>query len=151
MDIHNDALVVQLMRIINKVIFLEKKSSFRHGDLKLYPSEIHLMLVIDEGQATNATEMAKRLAVTKGAVSQTLSRLEKKGVLHKTKDPYNKNELTASFTPLGQEAVEGYRELQASFHKLYAQYFSTLSESEREIIGRFLSQLEVITASLIDS
>ena len=88
------------------------------------------MLLVDEEQTINATKMAERLGVTKGAISQTLSRLEKKGVLHKIKDPYHKNELTASFTPLGQEALEQYRELRASFQKQYADYFSTLSESE---------------------
>jgi DNA-binding MarR family transcriptional regulator len=134
----------QLQRIVNKLIFLEKKGIFQHGNTRLYPSEIHLMLVIDNGQATNATEMAKRLGVTKGAVSQTMSRLEKKGMLYKSKDPFNKNELTASFTSSGKEAVTQFQELRASFHQAYGDYLSTLSENDRDVIGRFLSHVEGI-------
>ena len=56
------------------------------------------MIAISESRATNATKIADELGVTKGAVSQTLTRLEKKGVLVKTKDASNKNELSLQFT-----------------------------------------------------
>jgi DNA-binding MarR family transcriptional regulator len=144
MDTNSEALATQMLWIIKRLTFLERNSVFPHGDLKLYPSEIHLMLLIDDEQASNVTEMANKLGVTKGAISQTLSRLVKKGVLEKTKDPYNKNELTATFTALGQEALEQYRALRTSFRNQYVHYFFTLSESEREVIGRFLSQMEAI-------
>jgi DNA-binding MarR family transcriptional regulator len=102
------------------------------------------MLLIDDEPDVNATGMAERLRVTKGAISQTLSRLERKGVIHKTRDPYQKNELTAYFTPLGEEALEQYRDLRVSLRNQYVQYFTTLSQSEREVIGRFLSHMERI-------
>ncbi len=140
METSSEALAAQILLIINKLTLLEKNRTFPHGDLKLYPSEIHLMLLIDDEQESNATIMAEKLGVTKGAISQTLSRLEKKGILEKTKDPYNKNELTATFTPLGQEALEKYREVRKVFRNRFAHYFSSFSESEREVIGRFLSQ-----------
>ncbi len=148
MDTNSQALATQMLWLIKRLTFLEKNSVFPHGDLKLYPSEIHLMLLIDDVQASNATEMAEKLGVTKGAISQTLSRLVRKGVLEKTKDPFNKNELTATFTPLGQEMLERYRELRGAFRNQYVHYFSTLSESEREVIGRFLSQVEAILDSM---
>lgn len=125
--------------------FAEKNSSFSYGKgLKLYPSEIHLMLLIDDEQTSNVTRMAEKLGVTKGAVSQTLSRLVKKGVLEKTKDPYNKNELTATFTPLGQDALQQYRQLRASFRGHFVHLFSSFSASEREVIGKFLSQMKAL-------
>lgn len=144
MDSHSESLARQWLWIINKLTFLEKNSVFPLGDLRLYPSEIHLLLLIDDGLASSVTEMANKLGVTKGAISQTLSRLARKGVIEKTKDPYNKNELTVTFTALGQEALEQYWELRASVHRHHAGYFSTLSESEREVIGRFLLQVEAM-------
>lgn len=144
MDADSETLATQMLWIIKRLTFHEKKKVLPYRDLKLYPSEIHLVLLIDDEPGINATQMAERLRVTKGAISQTLSRLEKKGVIHKTKDPYHKNELTASFTALGQEALEQYRKLRASLRNQYVRYFSTLSESEREVIGRFLSHVEVI-------
>ena len=138
----NEALAAHIMRIINKLIFLEKKSIFEFQGLRLYPSEIHLMGVITADQAINATAMARALGVTKGAVSQTLTRLEKKGILYKTKDPYNKNELTAHFTKLGEAAMESHQKMRSGLQKEYEQYLAALPEGEKEVIKQFLSHVE---------
>ena len=141
MDSNNRSLAEQILRISNKLIFLEKKSIVKHGGLKLYPSEIHLIDVIAKGQDINASKMAARLGVTKGAVSQTLARLEKKGILYKTKDPQNRNELTVHFTPLGKKVLEEQRKLRTTFHEQYDKYFSNISEEEEVIIMGFLKKM----------
>ena len=141
MNNNNISLAEQILRISNKLIFLEKKSIIKHGDLKLYPSEIHLIDVIAKGQDINASKMAARLGVTKGAVSQTLARLEKKGILYKTKDPQNKNELTVHFTQLGKKILEEQRKLRTTFYEQYAKYFSNISEEEEVIIIGFLKKM----------
>ena len=148
MNTNSETLATQILLIIQKLTFLEKTRVVTHGHLKLYPSEIHLMLLIADEQESNATLMAEKLGVTKGAISQTLSRLEKKGILEKTKDPYNKNELTVTFTPIGQEALETFRDGQVAFRSHFVHYFSSISENECEVIGRFLSHIEVILNSM---
>ena len=142
MNMANAKMIRQIQRVINKIIFMEKQQRFEFEGVKLYPSEIHLLLVIDEKYATNATKMAEQLGVTKGAVSQTLTRLEKKGVLVKTKDSQNKNELTLTFTPLGAKAFKHYKAGTARFFEVHDAYLSTLSADEREVIHQFLKQME---------
>ena len=141
MGTDNISLAEQILRISNKLIFLEKKSIIKHGDLKLYPSEIHLIDVIAKGQDINASKMAARLGVTKGAVSQTLARLDKKGILRKSKDPQNKNELTVHFTPLGKKVLEEQKKLRAAFYEEYSKYFSNIPEEEEAIILGFLKKM----------
>jgi DNA-binding MarR family transcriptional regulator len=102
------------------------------------------MLFIHREQHVNATRMAERLGITKGAVSQTLSRLEKKGILRKVKDPYNKNELTIQFTPRGKAALAYYQQLTAELHRQYDQYLESLTDNERTVIRGFISHAEVI-------
>ena len=140
--IDNRDIAAKMMRIINKLIYLEKKSILEYEGIRLYPSEIHLMAVIDKDQATNATAIANRLGITKGAVSQTLSRLEKKGIITKSKDPYSKNELTAYFTKLGKGALKKHRNKRAALQVEYEQYFSSLSKNDRIVIQNFLAHLE---------
>ena len=142
------ALADQIMRLSNKMIFLEKKSIIKHGDLKLYPSEIHLINVIEDEKNINASKMAIRLGVTKGAVSQTLARLEKKGILYKTKDSQNKNELTVHFTPLGKDILRENRKAQTSLQKKYAKHFADISPEEEGIIMTFLTKMEKFFDSL---
>jgi len=142
MNASNDAIQKQIVRVINKIIFKEKKKIFRFGDVALYPSEVHLMLVIKNDLDTNATVIARQLGLTKGAVSQTLSRLEKKGIIRKTKDPYNKNELTLSFTELGMKACESCQSTQAAFFKAHEHFLEKQGPREKEVILRFLLHME---------
>jgi len=100
------------------------------------------MQVIRERPDLNAGGMAQRLGVSNGAVSQTLARLEKKGVIKKAKDPSLKNRVTAVLTAVGNEAIERFETQQASSVKAFSVYLAGLSESEREVIGSFLSEVE---------
>lgn len=102
------------------------------------------MLVITEKSATNATRIADRLGVTKGAVSQTLSRLEKKGVLRKTKDPYNRNELTLEFTTFGAAAFDHYSIHAAEILKKHDRYLEGFTDEEKGTVLRFLVEVEKI-------
>jgi DNA-binding MarR family transcriptional regulator len=140
----NEEVIDRLQRVINKILFLKRKSLFQFQGVEFYPSEIHLMLVIKEKSATNATRMSEQLGVTKGAVSQTLSRLEKKGVLNKTKDPYNKNELTLTFTPFGAEAFTHYSIRVAEAIEKHSRYLERFTDDEKAIIQRFLAEVESV-------
>ncbi len=132
----------RIRRVANSLIFLEKRSVFQHEGLRLHPSEIHLMQVIKECPDLNASEMAQRLGVTNGAVSQTLARLERKGVIKKAKDPSLKNRVTATFTDTGRTAIQSFEGQRASSVELFSTYLAGLSETEREVIGGFLSRVE---------
>ena len=142
METTNKQIKEQIIQVINKTIFVEKKKIFKFKEVSLYPSEVHLMLVIKNKIDTNATEIAKHLGLTKGAISQTLTRLEKKGIILKLKDPYKKNELTLSLTTLGKEACKFCESTQASFIEAHEGYLAKLDSKEKEVIFSFLQHLD---------
>lgn len=148
MTIKHKQLIGKIFDFINQILFIEKKTIFQEEGIKLFPSEIHLILFIHKEEDTNATRMAGRLGITKGAVSQNLSRLEKKGILSKIKDPYNKNELTIEFTAFGKKVLDHYLSMTAELHRQYDEYLSTLSENERDVISGFLTQAHKIMDKL---
>lgn len=135
-------LAEQIDRVINRLIFLEKRTVFQRGTLRLHPSEIHLMQVIQERPDLNAGEMAQRLGVSNGAVSQTLARLERKGVIRKVKDPSLKNRVTAVFTESGRAAIQGFEEERASAMGSFADYLAGLAERDEQVIESFLLHME---------
>jgi DNA-binding MarR family transcriptional regulator len=137
-----ESVLGQWQRVMNKVLFLGRKRAFRFRDVEFFPSEVHLMLVIKEEIDTNATRMAEELGVTKGAVSQALTRLERKGVLSKSKDPTMKNELSLAFTPFGVEVLDHYRRRAAVLFENPTALLQQLSDTERQAIQRFLASLE---------
>ena len=140
MESHSQKVNRKLNTFINKIIFLGKNNIFEFKGLKLYPSEIHLILVMSEAP-TNASQMAKTLNVTKGAVSQTISRLEKKGILIKNKDPYLKNEITLAFTPLGNEVFQKYRQISRAVEDEFINKIENFREDELFIIGKFMDEI----------
>jgi DNA-binding MarR family transcriptional regulator len=138
----------RIRRVINRFVFLEKRSVFRLGEIRLHPSEIHLMLVVREQPDLNASEMAQATGVSIGAVSQTLARLERKGIITKTRDSSLKNRVTATFTETGKAAIEGFEEQRASSAASFSNYLAGLSETQKEVIESFLSQMEELLKGL---
>lgn len=136
------------MQFINRLIFLEKVSVFEYAAVKLYPSELHLMQVVAEGGSVKAASMAGKLGITKGAVSQTLSRLERKGMITKTKDPSHKNELTVRFTASGADAFHAFSKTRTAEREAYLRYLSGLSDAEKELLQGFLTRMEQFLAGL---
>ena len=141
-------LLVQIQRVGNKFVALERGLVFQHGDVKLHASEIHLMQTVLLYPQLNASGIAKLLGVTKGAISQTLSRLEKKGILSKESDPLNRNELKISLTPLGDAALNAFDGHNAGQWQAFTTYLERLSREDHEKIMVFLARLEAFLNSL---
>ncbi|HPC43202.1 MAG TPA: MarR family transcriptional regulator [Spirochaetota bacterium] len=132
----------QLLRIINQLIFLGKNNALTYGDnLKLYPSEIHLLLTITNGKSENYNVIVKHLGVTKGAVSQTISRLVKKGILEK-KTSGGKSDLMIQLTDLGKKVQKKCVKIQEAVQDRFASYMDSLSADDRRVIGEFLDHVE---------
>lgn len=144
MTVTDEQIVAQLGRVVNKVLQLRKQSMFTFEDVAFFPSEIHLMLVIRDKTATNATKMAEELGITKGAVSQTLSRLEHKGVITKSRDTANKNELTLAFTEFGAKAFGHYTRLVEGMHRRHLGALEGLDDAQRSAILHFLEHAEAM-------
>jgi coproporphyrinogen III oxidase-like Fe-S oxidoreductase len=65
-------------------------------------------------------------------------------VLTKTKDPYNKNELTLTFTPFGAQAFQYYSGRVADNTKKHHRYLERFTDDEKAAIQRFLIQVDEI-------
>ena len=64
--------------------------------------EVHFVVALGNGEQTTMSEMADRLHVTRGAVTQIADRLEKKGYVVRTKAPDDKRQTTVSLTEKGK-------------------------------------------------
>lgn len=140
----NSAIHLKLRNVIDKLLFLDKRNVFAFRDIKLFASEIHLMLLVNQGgeRSRNATRIAEHLGVTKGAISQTISRLEKKGILTKVKDTTANNELCLAFTRTGGQAVRRFVQLERDLQERHTKLLRGFSQQDKEVILSFLSRLE---------
>lgn len=127
-------------KLANNLVFLEKRTVHHYGELRLHPSELHVLLAIRQVPTANATQLAAALGITKGAVSQVQKRLEAKGVIVRHVDASRKNAVTAAFTPLGRAALDDFLAGRAVARQAFAAYLEALSPADRDVVAGFLSR-----------
>ncbi len=104
-------LVELFIRMVNKYNAMEKipaKHGTRHN---LYHSERHMLDKIGDNTGMNVTEFAAAAGVTKGAISQLVTKLEKKGIVTRYKKSTNDKEVFLELTKTGQEVYQKHKEI----------------------------------------
>lgn len=116
--------------IFNRAAAVEREPvDIGHGVL-LYSSEIQLIDLTGRFPEENLSELAKRLGVTKGAVSQTVMRLEKKGCLERVTADNDRRNVSIRLTSRGEEAFKWHRRYHEAVNGILAVELSKLDERD---------------------
>lgn len=103
-------LLNQLMKLTYKFNELEKNPlDFGTGEV-LYPSEIHTIDAVGNRFDT-VTAISTEFGITKGAVSQVIIKLCKKGYIEKRRNKEYSKEILLSLTDKGVNAYNGHKRL----------------------------------------
>lgn len=84
------------------------------------PSEIHTIDAIGCDQAILMSELAAKLNVTKGAITQLANKLEKKGAIQRSPHPTDKRAVLLSLTDIGVLAYQEQKAVRSYFYTLLA-------------------------------
>ena len=136
------------MQLINRYNNLNKKARYYGVDVLLYPSEIHVIDAIGSNTNVTTTKLASDLGITKGGISQTVSKLYEKGLVEKTEGD-GINEIYIILTPKGMLAYEGHKSLHKKMNSRMETFFRKLDDHSKEeifnliqIIDEELSRME---------
>lgn len=130
------------IRVLNKMEAHERSpKDFGSGDL-LHCSEIHTVMAIGKNPDINLTNLSQLLGITKSAISQMVSRLAKKDLVEKHRDPANDKEVLIRLTPRGTIAYLGHEQHHAKIYARMQQNVGDLTEDELALILRFLAAIE---------
>lgn len=99
-------LFLQSVRTFNSLEKVPHKAGAEHS---LYHSERHLMDMIGDQPGVNITEFARSAGVTKGAVSQLVKKLERKGLVRRYKSSSNDKEVLLELTREGREFCRSHK------------------------------------------
>jgi DNA-binding MarR family transcriptional regulator len=102
-------LMESFLRMVNKYNAMEKHPLSFGTKHKFYHSERHLLDVVGRNQNMNITEFAEFNGVTKGAVSQVVTKLENKGALRRYNEAGNDKEVFIELTKKGKEICDHHR------------------------------------------
>lgn len=99
-------LMASFFRMVNKYKAMEKSPLAYGTDAVFFHSERHLLDVMRECPELNITDLATRVGVTKGAISQAVAKLERKGAVERHKGSGDDKQVLVRLTSLGHTITE---------------------------------------------
>ncbi|GGH31227.1 MarR family transcriptional regulator [Paenibacillus segetis] len=117
---------------------LERKPHTFGSAGPLTPSEIHTIEAVGSEGTVLMSELAGRLGITKGAVTQLITRLEAKELVERSPHPTDSRVTLISLTEKGKEANAAHEEVH---HQFYDQLRTQLTEQEIEIFEKCIAKL----------
>jgi DNA-binding MarR family transcriptional regulator len=122
-------------RILHTYTVIDKKpKNFGNGDL-LFVSEVHTIYLVGKNPEINVTNLAELLGITKGAISQTVSRLARKDYLLKYK-VRNHKEVNLKLTEKGQQIYLRYMQFIDRQFVFAEELYNNATKNEIDLVKR---------------
>ena len=106
---------------------------FGVGD-PLFPAEIKMISTVVGHGSSGVTDLARELGITKGAVSQIIGRLCKKGLLSKEIDQLNRARSIIKATELGRIAHSNHMEFHKQHDAEFIEFLSLLDDNSYRLV-----------------
>jgi len=117
--------------------------SFGTGVL-MHQKEIHTVQAIGRHPGINVTKLAEYTGVTKGAVSQTIKKLARKGLVKRTHAPGNAKEVVLELTDLGWVGFRNHEKFHMDTFDLAREYYGDQLKTKLERINLAVDDLNTI-------
>ena len=114
------------------------------ADDSLYMREVHFVMSIGPEESPTMSEMAARQNVTQGAVTQMVTRLEKKGYVFRAKDALDKRLTTVSLTEKGKALRLDHIAFDREEHLRTSEILKDFSDAELERLIYYESLVQQI-------
>ena len=142
------AIYEEILEKLEKIIMLTESMhtpslSFGTGKL-MHTKEIHTIQAIGRYPGINVTRLAEQMAVTKGAVSQTISKLVKKGLVRKRKIFGNRKEVVLELTDLGWIGYNNHEKFHMDTLGVARQYYGDQLQGKLEKINSSVDDMYIM-------
>lgn len=126
--------------------FINKPKDYGTGEL-INMVEVHILTAIEENPGITPTHLARMWNRTKGAISQTISKLEKKGYITKEKKQGNAKTILLFPTEKGIELSKAHKlydtiDITRTFEYLIQECTISEIDSFYKVIGLFINLLD---------
>jgi DNA-binding MarR family transcriptional regulator len=136
-----EVLLEKVHKMTNFVI-KEMETPWIYGvDFPLHHAEVHLLEAIKTHEGANVGELARRLGMTSGAVSQVTKKLLDKKLIEAYKKPGNRKEVFSRLTDLGERVCDGHQKHHGKILGDLLEFMNRLNQKETQAIFDFLDTL----------
>ena len=138
----------QLMDVLDKaftkVEALHTPSRDFGTGISMFRKEIHTLQAIGQHPKINITALADHMGVTKGAVSQMVAKLVKKGMVRKIYAEDNKKEVIMELTNLGWIGFRNHEKFHIDVFNIAREYYGEQLKIKLEMFMTVMSDLSAI-------
>ena len=113
-------------------------------DVKLHRVEIHTIQAIGEHEGINLTNLALLMNVTKGAMSQTVSKLARKKLIKKTYADENSKEIRLYLTEKGRIGFSNHDSMHMQMYNIVKKYYGANFEKKLTEFSEVMEDLNSI-------
>lgn len=132
-----------LIKTFHRFSQINKKPLDFGVGIEIYPSEIHTVERLCRTGPMGVTELAEMSGVTKGAMSQLVAKLVKKGLVYREPDKHNQSKIRIIPTELGKKAQQGHMRFHEEHDRDFLSYLASMSEEEYAMFTELCRQMEL--------
>jgi DNA-binding MarR family transcriptional regulator len=136
---NQDAILRDIVALLELLMYFDKKRFVQVGATQLHPSEAHLLQHALRG--ASFTEMALHFGISKAAVSRAFKRLVDKGIVQVDKDRSEKNRASVRLTQSGKALHLKVEHLQRDLQDEFAASLGGYDPHDLRVIERFIKDL----------
>ena len=137
--------------IINEYNTIEKTPrNYGTGEL-LYASEMNIIETLGYNQGINVTDLAEKLGVTKGAISQVIKKLEKKNLVSRFREPGNNREVLLKLTIKGEIAFHQHELFHLQFSSKFFEEIEKWTPEEIAFLKNVLKSIFDLFEKALDT
>lgn len=112
--------------------FLERPRKYDATEDSLYMREVHFVVAVGPDAAPTMSDMAQKLNVTQSAVTQMVTKLEKKGYVQRSKAADDKRVTVVSLTEKGVELYHQHLQYDLDSYERTSQLLHDMTDEEIE-------------------
>ncbi|WP_156823341.1 MarR family transcriptional regulator [Woodsholea maritima] len=152
---HHDANKVdQLVELFHHVMMRAQEidqapRTFNTG-VVLHRAEIHTLQAIGDSQGAIMKDLAERMGVTRGAMSQMARRLEDKGLITRQAGR-NSKEIVLVLSALGEKGVAAHKAFHRAMYQTFRDYYGPDMEVRLDQALKVMAEMGEIIAHFADS
>lgn len=140
---NEEAEIIHAFKRLIHVLTTGKRTPREYGGVTLYRAEVHILEMIGKRSGITASDIVNTMDVTKGAISQIISKLSAKGLLQKSSRAENMKIQELCLTEKGTEILLHHNEREK---ELMEKVMPEIEKYRTEDLARFVT----IVNSVID-
>lgn len=130
-----------LVQVVHKAACIDNQPIDLGDGTPLSAAEIHLIDIVGRFPGDTLSEIAIRLGVTKGAVSQMVQKLEMKGCIRRARQEGNRKNISLNLTDLGNKAFLWHQTLHYQINSTILSGLSDLAPGDLKNLFIILKNL----------